>query len=306
MKKREFSRVRGAPTRTHCTGRVFPLIWGGTCSPPIHRDPWGMCSPTLHRPSFHTCLRSAARLAAHVLAGPCAAAMDVDSLSVQLEELRAANGGRLPGCKKLAAACGISQREAKELLQQLKLEQELADGESATKCARKRKAGEAVDAADTLPDRQPEDLDTQQDEVADVEVDSEAEALAAEADLEAGAHEAARVVAARKAADAQLAWRTPRLRRRRLAQKYAARKSRKSFVSRLFLGRKPAQPAAGDSACCVSLLHCALPVVGPCRPWPVASRCCLRRWSRRPQRPSTAWTQTSWRLLGRSHAPVCF
>ena len=85
--------------------------------------------------------------------------MDVDSLSVQLEELQAANGGRLPGCKKLAAACGISQREAKELLQQLKLEQdlekELADGESAPKCARKRKAGEAVDTADTLPDRQP-------------------------------------------------------------------------------------------------------------------------------------------------------
>ena len=29
MKKREFSRARGAPTRTHCTGRVFPLIGGG-------------------------------------------------------------------------------------------------------------------------------------------------------------------------------------------------------------------------------------------------------------------------------------
>ena len=278
-----------------------------------------MCSPTLHRPSFHTCLRSAARLAAHVLAGPCAAAMDVDSLSVQLEELRAANGGRLPGCKKLAAACGISQREAKELLQQLKLEQdlekELADGESATKCARKRKACEAVDAADTLPDRQPEDLDTQQDEVADVEVDSEAEALAAEADLEAGAHEAARVVAARKAADAQLALEDSASQEAAARSKICRAQIEKVFCLS-FVSRSEACPACSRG---LSLLRFTAALRFACRSLQTLARGQQMLLAQMEPEAAKAFNGMDpdeleaaakmslvCDLGGRSHAPVCF
>ena len=130
-------------------------------------------------------------------------AMDVDSLSVQLEELRAAK----PAARSLllpAASLNERPRSFCSSLSWSRTSRRSSRTASLPRSAQ-RKAGEAVDTADTLPDRQPEDLDTQQDKVADVEVDSEAEALAAEADLEAGAHEAARVVAARKAADAQLA-----------------------------------------------------------------------------------------------------
>lgn len=131
----------------------------------------------------------------------------MDDLDAKLDELRAANGGRLPGCKKLAAACGISQRDAKELLQHLKLETD-QDKEPKPPASRKRKADQQdasaelledrEPSAEPLEDRQPEDLDTQPAdlEARAVEVDSDAEAAAAEA-------EALDVQATRKAAAAK-------------------------------------------------------------------------------------------------------
>ena len=221
VKKREFSRAWGTYSRTLHREGVPADVGGGD-----------VFAPNISRSMGHAFAHIAHTIISHVFARPT-----VDAC---------------PVARSLLLPAAFFQREAKELLQQLKLEKELADGESATKRARKRKAGEAVDAADTLPDRQPEDLDTQQNEVADVKVDSEAEALAAEADLEAGAHEAARVVAARKAADAQLALEDSAFQEAAACLYRANRES--VFVSRLLLGRKPAQPAAGDSACFA--FHC--------------------------------------------------
>ena len=94
-----------------------------------------MCSPTCTNHHF-TRVREGSKFSCSLARRPLRSTQALDKLGVQLEKLRAAKGGRFLGCKKLAAwACGISQQEAKELLQ-LKLEQDLEkELASATKCA---------------------------------------------------------------------------------------------------------------------------------------------------------------------------
>ena len=198
--------------------------------------------------------------------------MDVDSLSVQLEELRAAK----PAARSLllpAASLNERPRSFCSSLSWSRTSRRSSRTASLPRSAQ-RKADEAVDTADTLPDRQPEDLDTQQDEVADVEVDSEAEALAAEADLEAGAHEAARVVAARKAADAQLALEDPASQEAAARLKICCAQIEKVFCLP-FVSRSEACPACSRG---LSLLRFTVALrfaLSPCRsgPWPADAAC---------------------------------